>query len=102
MTGVVEIDIKVPSRRKADVITAYLDKEVKQVLEVWAQSEQRSLSSLVAYLLTKAASSYQTDSTNKLAIARARLVLKGKMNNRKINLKGSRSLSLAYLVINQL
>jgi hypothetical protein len=36
MTGVVEIDIKVPSRRKADVITAYLDKEVKQVLEVWA------------------------------------------------------------------
>jgi hypothetical protein len=61
MTGVVEIDIKVPSRRKADVITAYLDKEVKQVLEVWAQSEQRSLSSLVAYLLTKAASSYQTD-----------------------------------------
>ncbi len=60
MTGVVQIDIKVPSRRKADVITAYLDKEVKQVLEVWAQSEQRSLSSLVAYLLTKAASSYQT------------------------------------------
>ena len=36
MTGVVEIDIKVPSRRKAEVITAYLDKEVKQVLEVWA------------------------------------------------------------------
>jgi CopG-like RHH_1 or ribbon-helix-helix domain, RHH_5 len=61
MTGVVKIDIKVPSRRKADVITAYLDKEVKQVLEVWAQSEQRSLSSLVAYLLTKAASSYQTE-----------------------------------------
>jgi len=51
----------VPSQRKADVIIAYLDKEVKEVLEILAQSEQRSLSYLVAYLLIKAGASYQTE-----------------------------------------
>ncbi|MGE5659460.1 MAG: ribbon-helix-helix domain-containing protein [Actinomycetota bacterium] len=59
MTEVVQIISEVPSRRKSEVVTSYLDKDVKQVLEDWAEQEQRSVSSLIAYILTKAAREFQ-------------------------------------------
>lgn len=41
-------------KRQADSVTTYLPTEVKQLLEQWAEDESRSVSSLVAYLLTQA------------------------------------------------
>ncbi|MEP0872998.1 CopG family transcriptional regulator [Trichocoleus desertorum AS-A10] len=41
-------------RRQLDAVTAYLPTEIKQKLEAWALSEDRSVSYLVARLITEA------------------------------------------------
>lgn len=41
-------------RRQLDAVTAYLPTEIKQKLEAWAKSEDRSVSYLVARLITEA------------------------------------------------
>ncbi|WP_199295629.1 CopG family transcriptional regulator [Trichocoleus sp. FACHB-591] len=41
-------------RRQLDAVTAYLPTEIKQKLEAWAHSEDRSVSYLVARLITEA------------------------------------------------
>jgi hypothetical protein len=40
-------------------VTVYIESEVKEGLAAWAKKERRSLSSLTAYLLTKAYQDYQ-------------------------------------------
>jgi hypothetical protein len=40
-------------------VTVYIEPEVKEGLAAWAKKERRSLSSLTAYLLTKAYQDYQ-------------------------------------------
>ncbi len=45
---------EVGGKRKLDIISAYVKPELKAALEVWAEEESRSLSSLMVYLLTKA------------------------------------------------
>ncbi|MGJ3250405.1 MAG: ribbon-helix-helix domain-containing protein [Elainellaceae cyanobacterium] len=40
-------------------VTVYIEPEVKEGLAAWAKKERRSLSSLAAYLLTKAYQDYQ-------------------------------------------
>lgn len=41
-------------KRQSDMVTAYLPTETKQILEMWAAAESRSVSSLCTYLLTQA------------------------------------------------
>jgi hypothetical protein len=48
-------------KRKLEAVTAYLEPDLKAVLEEWAKSESRSLSSLVVYLLSQAAKERQQD-----------------------------------------
>ena len=42
------------NRRKADMVSAYVSPELKAALEKWADEENRSVSSLITHLLTKA------------------------------------------------
>lgn len=42
------------NRLKASPLTTYLEPEIKDALEVWAQEEGRSMSNLAAFLITKA------------------------------------------------
>ena len=48
-------------KRRLEAVTAYLEPDLKAVLEEWADSESRSLSSLVVYLLSQAAKERQQD-----------------------------------------
>lgn len=42
------------NRRKAEMISAYVNPELKKALEQWAEDENRSVSSLITHLLTLA------------------------------------------------
>lgn len=42
------------NRLKASPLTTYLEPEIKDALEAWAQEEGRSMSNLAAFLITKA------------------------------------------------
>lgn len=50
------------NRRKAEMIAAYVSQELKSDLEQWAEEENRSVSSLITHLLTKAVKEKRSES----------------------------------------
>jgi hypothetical protein len=64
MLGVAYPYQAVPRKNVKD-ISVYVQPEVREGLKVWADSEQRTLSSLCAYLLTKAYEDYQRQQQGK-------------------------------------
>ncbi|MBD2580142.1 CopG family transcriptional regulator [Oscillatoria sp. FACHB-1406] len=49
---------------KLEVVTTYIESEVKQKLEEWAKGEDRSVSYIVARLIKKAITEREQPSTN--------------------------------------
>uniref|UniRef100_UPI002010D27C ribbon-helix-helix domain-containing protein n=1 Tax=Argonema antarcticum TaxID=2942763 RepID=UPI002010D27C len=54
----------VTTRRKAEIITAYVNPDLKAVLAEWAKQENRSVSSLITHLLANAVEDRQKQVEN--------------------------------------
>ena len=59
-----EQGIELGGKRKAEVISVYLSKELKEGLEKWASEEERTVSWIVAKLIQKALNEREESKTN--------------------------------------